>query len=245
MINQIHNENCLSTMARMPPEFVDLVITSPPYDNLRDYYSVQADILNAIHALKIIVKHGGVVVWVVGDATVEGSETLTSFSHAFEFRKVGFLLHDTMIYEKSGFANPSNNRYHQVFEYMFVFSKGKPKCFNPIKDRANKYVGIHGGERSYRAEFGMRTNIWRYENGGNNDSSEHPAPFPEKLAYDHILSWSNPDEIVYDPFMGSGTTAKMSIMLHRRYIGSEISADYCKLAEKRLERFTRALQGRG
>ena len=237
-LNTIYNEDCLDTMGRMPDGFIDLTVTSPPYDNLRTYNGYSFDWHKTIQELYRVTKDGGVVVWVVGDATVKGSETGTSFKQALYFKEIGFNLHDTMIYSKSGFKNPSNDRYHQTFEYMFIFSKGKPKTFNPIKDRKNKYVGIHGGEKSFRDEFGMRFNVWHYANGGNNTTKDkvfkHPAIFPEQLANDHIISWSNEGDLVYDPFMGSGTTAKMAIINKRNWIGSEISNEYCDIAEQRL-----------
>lgn len=238
-IDRIYNEDCLETMRRMPDGFVDLTVTSPPYDNLREYNGYTFDFESVARDLFRVTKPGGVVVWVVGDATIKGSETGTSFKQAVFFNSIGFNLHDTMIYQKSGFANPSSNRYHQIFEYMFVLSKGMPSTFNPIKDRENIYKGICGGEQSYRADFGMRFNIWRYANGGNNTSKDkeafkHPAPFPDQLAADHIISWSNERDLVYDPFTGSGTTAKMAILHGRNYLGSEVSEGYCELAERRI-----------
>lgn len=237
-INKIYCEDNLETMSRMPKCFVDLVITSPPYDNLRDYNGYSFEFEKVAIELYRVVKKGGVVVWVVGDSVVNGSETGTSFKQALRFMEIGFKLHDTMIYSKTGMKNPSNNRYHQTFEYMFVFSKGRPKTFNPIKDRKNKYVGIHGGEKSFRGEYGMRFNVWQYANGGNNTTKDkvfaHPAVFPEKLAHDHIISWSNEGDLVYDPFMGSGTTAKMCILNKREWVGSEISREYCNIAEQRV-----------
>jgi DNA modification methylase len=239
-LNKIYNENCLDTMSRMD-SIVDLTITSPPYDNLRTYNGYSFDFENIANELYRITKPGGTVVWIVGDAVEKGSETLTSFKQAIYFKELGFNIHDTMIYEKSGFANPSSTRYHQVFEYMFILTKGKPKTFNAIKDRENKYKGVHGGEKSFRADFGMRFNIWRYNNGGGNTSKDketfkHPAPFPEQLAEDHILSWSNEGDVVYDCFMGSGTTAKMCILNNRKYIGSELSIEYCDLANHRINK---------
>ena len=168
MINICYNENCLDTMRKMPDEYVDCTVTSPPYDNLRTYNGYSFDFESVAKELYRVTKQGGIVVWVVADGTEKGSETGTSFRQALFFKDIGFNIHDTMIYEKSGFANPSTGRYHQVFEYMFVLSKGKPKTFNPIKDRENKYKGIQGGEHSFRADFGMRFNVWRYANGGNN-----------------------------------------------------------------------------
>lgn len=165
---------------------------------------------------------------------------------------VSLKLHDTMIYKKNNFANPSSNRYHQTFEYMFVFSKGKPKTFNPIKDRANKYVGqkAHGKNRTKsgwvenkggetKSDFGMRHNVWEYTTGGGHVAADkfahqHPAIFPEKLAEDHIISWSNAGDLVFDPFLGSGTTAKMAKKLGRKYLGVDISQEYCDIAQKRI-----------
>ena len=239
-VNRIYNEDCLETMARMHDGFVGLTVTSPPYDNLRTYNGYIFDYKKTAESLYRVTKSGGVVVWVIADGSVDGGETGTSFEQALYFKNIGFKIHDTMIYEKTGFSNPSSTRYHQVFEYMFVFSKGSPKTFNPIKDRENKYKGVHGGERSFREDFGMRYNVWKYANGGGNTSKDkeafkHPAPMPEKLANDHIVSWSNEGDLVYDPFMGSGTTAKMAILNRRNFIGSEISKDYCDIAEKRIE----------
>ena len=249
-INKIYNEDCLDTMAKMPDGFVDLTVTSPPYDNLRNYNGYSFDFEAVAKELYRVTKQGGVVVWIVADATIKGSETGTSFKQALFFKECGFNLHDTMIYEKSGFSNPSTNRCHQVFEYMFVLSKGNPKTFNKIFDRKNKYSA--GGGASYRKkdgeivktgrakkrnQQGQRYNIWRYATGGghmNTDGYKHPAQFPEQLANDHIISWSNEGDLVYDPFMGSGTTAKMAISNKRNWIGSEISEEYCKIIERRI-----------
>jgi len=239
-LNKIYCGNFVDISLQIDDNLIDLIVTSPPYDNLRTYNGYVFDFEKIAYELHRILKPGGVIVWVVGDSIINGSETCTSFKQAIYFTKIGLNLHDTMIYEKSGFANPSSNRYHQTFEYMFVLSKGKPKTFNPIKDRENKYTGICGGEKSFRDKFGMRFNVWRYPNGGNNTSKdkltfEHPAPFPEKLAEDHILSWSNTNDIIMDPMCGSGTTLKMAKKNGRSYIGVDISSEYCELSKNRLK----------
>ena len=250
-VNRIYNENCLDTMGRMPDEFIDLTVTSPPYDNLRDYKGYSFDFEPIAQELFRVTKTGGVVVWIVNDATVKGSETGTSFKQALYFKEIGFRLHDTMIYAKSGFSNPSNVRYHQVFEYMFIFSNGRPSLFNGLKDRQNKYRSgggasyrtargeiIKTGRAKQRSSHGLRFNIWRFNTGGgfmNSDNSKHPAQFPEQLASDHIISWSNPGDLVFDPFSGSGTTAKMALLNGRDYIGSEIAKEYCQIAEERIQ----------
>ena len=246
MNNLIHGD-CIEEMAKMDANSIDLTVTSPPYDNLRTYEgSLQwnEDIWKQVlKGLYRATKEGGVVVWVVGDATIKGSETGTSFKQALYAMECGFNLHDTMIYEKSGMAFPDSTRYHQTFEYMFVFTKGKGFTFNAIKDRKNKYTGTQGGNKRgglcKRGEFGSRFNVWRYANGRDNSSKDreafkHPAIFPEKLAHDHIISWSNGGDTVFDPFMGSGTTGKMAKQLGRNFIGIEKVEKYFKIAEDRI-----------
>lgn len=241
LMNQLFNENCLTTMSRLPNNSVDLIVTSPPYDEIisnKEYKNLSTEDFKKISIdLFRILKPTGCICWVVGDQTINGSETLTSFSQALYFKNIGFKHHDTMIYEKSGFSNPSKNRYHQVFEYIFVLYK-ESITFNPIIDKPNKYIGIHGGEKSVRASYGKRYNIWRYNNGGGNSTKDkilHPAIMPEKLAEDLIKSFSNPGDLVYDPFSGYGTTCKAAKNLNRKYIGSEISEKYYKLSLERIK----------
>lgn len=244
-LNTVYNENNLETMAKMPDNCLDLTVTSPPYDNLRTYNGYSFDFESVAKELFRVTKIGGVVVWVVGDQTTEAGESGTSFKQAIYFQSVGFNIHDTMIYEKTGMAYPDSTRYHNVFEYMFVFTKGKVRTFNPIKDRPNKYVGKMGGNKRgglcERSEYGSRFNVWRYANGRDNSSKDreaflHPAIFPEQLANDHIITWSNEGDTIYDPFMGSGTTAKMALLNGRNFIGSEISEEYCKLCDARISK---------
>ncbi len=264
-LNEIYNENCLDTMARMPDNFIDLTVTSPPYDNLRNYNGYDFDFESIAKELFRVTKKGGVVVWVVGDSTVKGSETGTSFRQALYFKDIGFNLHDTMIYKDCGLTM-SHNRYEQEFEYMFVFSKGKPKTFNPIKvkcsyygkdsDRAGQFTQEHNEkgkklrsnkERTNIKPEKIKGNVWEYPNGYGKSSKDeiafkHPATFPEQLAADHIYSWSNEGELIYDPMGGSGTTAKMAHIHNRNWIISEISKEYCELAEKRLDPYFRQLK---
>jgi len=238
MLNEIYVENCLNTMKRMPDGFVDLVVTSPPYDDLRSYNGYSFDFESIARELFRVVAGGGVVVWVVGDAVHKGSESGSSFRQALFFMSLGFNLHDTMIFEKNSSTYPaskSGNRYSQIFEYMFVFSKGKPKTANLICDKPNKWAGhkdFSGKLKNPVPDFSPRNNIWRYVTSFN--GVKHPAPFPEQLALDHVLTWSVEGDVVYDPFMGSGTTAKACVLTGRNYIGSEISKDYVEIAEKRL-----------
>lgn len=254
MINKIFNENCLDTMKRMPSNFIDLIVTSPPYDNLRKYDGYSFDFESIVKEIRRVLKEGGVVVWVVGDSVKDGSESGTSFKQALYFKEIGFNLHDTMIFGKNNYMPLTHNRYEQSFEYMFVFSKGKPKTFNPImidciSAGSKKY---RGNAKQYENSYSERkreewtetntkkqaSNIWFYNIGSSSgdDKTAHNAPFPEELVKDHIVSWSNENDLVYDPFMGSGTTAKCSIQLNRNYIGSEISDVYCEIIKDRIEK---------
>lgn len=253
IVNQIVNIDAREGLRQIDSESVDLVVTSPPYDNLRTYddlcdwsFEVFKDIANGLYTA---IKRGGVIVWVVSDATVNGSETGTSFRQALYFKEIGFNIHDTMIWKKDTMAFPETNRYPNWFEYMFVFSKGKPKTFNPIIDKPNKYAGsvIHGTSRNadgttFRKsnegnivkETGWRENVW-YQSGNKLGATiGHPAPFPAQLAKDHIITWSNEGDIILDPFMGSGSTALACIETNRRYIGFEINPKYCEIAENRI-----------
>lgn len=240
MINKTYNENCLDTMKKMSDNFVDLTVTSPPYDDLRKYNGYSFDFESIAKELFRITKDGGVVVWVVGDATLKGSESGTSFRQALFFKDIGFNLHDTMIYEKNSSTYPANaksKRYSQIFEYMFIFSKGKIKTANLIIDKKNKWAGhkdFSGKLKNPVPDFSPRNNIWKYTTSFNGVKG-HPAVFPEELANDHIITWSNEGDLIYDPFMGSGTTAKMALVNNRNYIGSEMSSEYCDIINKRLD----------
>ena len=250
--------DCLEVMKDIPDESIDLTITSPPYDNLRTYngnieqwnFDKFKDIAKELYRLT---KNGGVVVWIVGDATIKGSETGTSFKQALYFKELGFNLHDTMIYEKNNpVPQADKTRYTQSFEYMFVFSKGKIKTINRMVEPCKHTGKIHFGKNKINQEncdrkidravkeFKPLKNIWYY-NVGNNQSSKNkiacgvPAIFPEKLAQDHILSWSNEQDLVLDCFMGSGTTGKMCKLLNRNFIGIEIDEKYFNIAKERIE----------
>ncbi len=261
----IEQGDCLELMKKIPDGSIDLTVTSPPYDNLRTYNGnidqwCFEKFQKIAEELFRITKDGGVVVWVVGDATIKGSETGTSLRQALYFKECGFNIHDTMIYDKGSCRFPDVTRYYQSFEYMFVFSKGKPKTFNPICDRKNKCAGEKiqstternpdGSLRKTSAEtnntgrtireYGFRFNIWQISSGKGKSTLDdyafgHPAVFPEQLAQDHILSWSNPGDIVFDPFLGSGTTAKMSVLNDRHYIGFELDPGYYDIACRRLD----------
>lgn len=236
-------------MQRMPNGFIDLTVTSPPYDKLRDYKGFKFPFKHIARHLFRVTKDGGVLVWVVADQTINGTETGTSFKQALFFMELGFRLHDTMLYAKENFIPLTHNRYEQAFEYAFVFSKGKPKTFNPIlidtvrPGEAKNYqaAGSNTKEGGYRRrdetiktkEKKLHPNIFYYGTGSN--LTKHPAPFPERLAADHIYTWSNEGDIVYDCFGGSGTTAKMAHLMHRQWIISEISGDYCKMSKKRVQ----------
>ena len=258
-IGKIYLENCTETLSRMPDNFVDMTITSPPYDDLRDYNGYHFPVEEIAKGLFAKTKPGGVVIWVVGDRTVNGDETLSSFKHAFAFKDAGFRVHDTMIYAKNNpIPSDCGLRYRQCFEYMFCFSKERPKTFNPIVQTINQEkafksfritkVGINDRAHDHVAPKQRKVdNIFYYGdseifyyNVGTSSSKDkvafdHPAIFPEQLAHDQICTWTNSGDLVYDCFMGSGTTAKIAHQLGRRWIGSEMSEEYVEIAAQRLD----------
>lgn len=248
--NDIYCENCVQFMKKLSDNTIDLTVTSPPYDELRNYngYTFECDAV--AEELFRITKPGGVVVWVVGDKIKNGNKSLTSFKQCLLFQSIGFNVHDVMIYQKKNTPFMRSNAYTNCYEYMFIFSKGKPKTFNPIKEKTvrngfemlvhNK--GADGVNKKILKELKtekVKNNIWSYAVGLGGSTSDkcafkHPAIFPEKLAEDHILSWSNEGDVVFDPMCGSGTTCKMAMLNNRKYLGCDISEDYITLAKKRL-----------
>jgi len=255
-INRIINGNCVEVMKNFDENSIDLTLTSPPYDNLRTYKGFTFPFEDISKELYRITKNGGIVVWVVNDATINGSETGTSFKQALKFIEVGFNLHDTMIFQKT---NPIpqiyRKRYNGIFEYMFVFSKGVVKTHNPIKIdclhaglelNGTTYKNFSKGEQK-REKMALpvksqkiKGNIWEYVVGKKSEDQEakgHPAPFPCALARDHINSWTNEGDIVFDPMNGSGTTCISALKLGRNYIGVDISDEYCEIARKRIQNY--------
>lgn len=248
------NMDCMEGMKLLADESVDLIVTSPPYDNIRTYNGFSFDYKIVIEQLFRITKSGGIVVWIVADQTINGSETGTSFKQALYAKECGFNLHDTMIWNKQACAFPETTRYYPVFEYMFVFSKGKPKTSNLIADKPNiwskskvtgtsrrpdgslKKLSESAQSRSVK-EFGVRGNVWGIFPEKHNTTG-HPAVFPMQLAADHIISWSNEGDTVLDPFLGSGTTRIAAYDLNRNFIGYEISKEYFDKQEERFAKHT-------
>jgi len=238
--------DCNDGIKILSDNLIDLTITSPPYDNLRKYNGFSFNFEDLAKELYRITKVGGMVVWIVSDATINGSETGTSFKQALFFKEIGFWLYDTMIWLKPSPPSPTEGRYYNVFEYMFILSKGKPKTINLLNDRLNKNPGrkrkketrqnkeerISLTETRITGQFSRRFNVWEITN--NKNTTIHPAIFPEKLVEDHIKSWSNEGDLIFDPFIGSGTVAKVARNNNRNYLGFEISQEYCKIAEQYL-----------
>ena len=258
-LNKTHCMDCLEGLKLLNDNSIDLTVTSPPYDDLRKYNGYSFDFENIAKELYRVTKDGGVVVWVVGDKTKNGSESGTSFKQALYFKEIGFNLHDTMIYS-SDKPPLSHNRYEQKFEYMFIFSKGKPKTWNPIMEEC-KYAGAsrkaitfrHTGEELEETHnkgevksHKIKGNIWFYPTGYQKSSKDkiafkHPAIFPEQLANDHIISWSNEGDIVMDIFSGSGTTHKMALLNNRNFLGFEISQEYIDIENERIKQLNMGL----
>ena len=249
-IGKIYNEDCLITMNKIPDKSIDFIITSPPYDDIRKYNGYSFEFEKIANELYRILKNGGVLIWIVGDSTIKGSESGTSFKQVLFFKEIGFNIHDTMIYYKNNPMPQTGKRYHQHFEYMFCLSKGIPKTFNPITE-PTKYQGLanmknrgQNGKLEYekveRTKSKKVGNVFSYSIGGGISTKDkiaynHPAIFPEKLVYDQIITWTNENDLIYDPFMGSGTTAKVAYLLSRKWVGSEISTEYVEISNKRIE----------
>jgi DNA modification methylase len=255
----ILGDNC-EVMRTLPSGSIDLVVTSPPYDDLRTYGGHSWDFYGVAWNLKRLLKPGGVIVWVVADQTKDGSETGTSMRQALHFQSIGLRLHDTMVYQRK--TKPlTHRRYEQEWEYAFVLSAGNPRVFNglkrPAKTAGNRTPAVFhrsGDEIDRRvsgsrvADHCLRGNVWHYTVGGKGSATDeiafrHPAIFPEQLAKDHILSWSNEVDIVLDPFSGSGTTAKMAAETGRRFIGIEVNPEYVEISRKRLAQHGLPLDG--
>ena len=241
--------NCVDVMRNWPDSIIDLTVTSPPYDKLRDYKGYEFPFEAIADELYRVTADGGVVVWVVGDR-IKAGRSLTSFRQALYFQEIGFSAHDVMIYQKKNTPFMRSNAYTNAYEMMFVMSKGKPKTFNALKMPTQRHGmemlphnkladGINKKTLKELKREKTRTNIWSYAVGLGGTTSDriafqHPAVFPEKLALDHILSWSNPGDLVLDPMCGSGTTGKMALLKGRRFIGIDVSADYIDIARQRL-----------
>jgi len=249
----LYLQDCIEWMQSVDSDSIDMTLTSPPYDNIRNYEGYSFDFESTAKELYRITKPGGVVIWNVADQTVDGSETCTSMKQALYFVECGFKLHDTMIYLKKNPMPSSGKRYHQSWEYIFCFSKGVPNTFNPIEveckysnlNANQKYRGVDGNKNykvTKRNAVSKVKNVFEYIIGGGHTTKdkiafEHPAIMPEKLAEDQIKTWTNEGDIVIDPFAGSGTTAKMCLMNHRKFYGCEVSEEYCNIFIKRLEQF--------
>ena len=247
----LYNDDCINVFKKINSETIDCVITSPPYDNLRTYNNTlkwNFDIFKDVaKELVRVLKDGGVIVWIVNDATIKGSETGTSFKQALYFKELGLNIHDTMIYRKANYMPLTHNRYEQEFEYMFVFSKGKPKTFNPIKIPC-KHAGKNFANTHYKTsddkltkteyttkDYKIKGNIFEYSVGGTSTGKyKHPAMFPTGLVKDQLLSWTDEGDIVLDPFMGSGTTGVVCKQLNRGFIGVEIVGKYFDIAKERI-----------
>ncbi len=249
-LDEVYCTDCVEGMKRLPDNSIDLVVTSPPYNNLRDYHGYKFEFEKVAKGLYRVLKQGGVIVWVTGDKIKNGNRTLTSFRQALVFQEIGLNVHDVMIYRKKNTPFMRSNAYTNCYEFMFVFSKGTPNTFNPLKTNTARHGsemlvynkradGVNKKRLGELKKEKTRTNIWDYAvglGGSTNDkiAFQHTAIFPEKLAEDHIISWTNEGDVVFDPMCGSGTTCKMAKLNNRRFIGMDISEEYCNISKSRI-----------
>ncbi len=256
-LNKLYAEDCVTFMEKLDTNSIDLTVTSPPYDNLRDYRGFNFEFHDIARQLYRVTKRGGIVVWVVGDKIQNGNKSLTSFKQALYFQEIGFNVHDVMIYQKKNTPFMRSNAYTNCYEFMFVFSKDFVKTFHPIKEPTvrnglemlpfnKKADGINKKVLKELKKEKTRMNIWQYAVGlggttTDKNAFKHPAVFPEKLAEDHILTWTNEGDLVFDPMVGSGTTAKMAKKNNRQYLGCDISKEYIKIAKERINAVTKQL----
>lgn len=241
----IHGDNS-AAVALLTRGSVDLIVTSPPYDDLRTYEGHSWNFYGLAHALFQALAEGGVMAWVVSDQTIEGSESLSSMKQALHFKEIGFRIHDTMIWEKPNPMPQNHARYEQAWEYIFVCSKGKPKTWNPVMVPAKNAGKIStgsflraDGSRLEKSGNGkpiksekVHKNIWPITNPGN--GTKHPAVFPDALAEMIISTWSNEGDLVLDPFAGSGTSLLTAQRMSRKFIGVELNESYVAICNQRL-----------
>jgi len=247
-----NNTNIIKTFKK---NSIDLTVTSPPYDNLKNYKKTIdcwtfKEFKKIANELYRVTKEHGVVVWVVCDATLNGSETGSSFRQVLYFKKIGFNIHDTMIYSKYPIIPLENPRQMNIFEYMFVLSKGKVKTFNPrlkksanLSNRTQNYKNLHTPEQEVtqykkskkRKKYKTDSNIWQYNIAKTIHTKDHPATFPIELALDHILTWTNEEAVIFDPFMGSGTVGMASVLTNRKFKGTERVSDFFDLSLRNIK----------
>jgi site-specific DNA-methyltransferase (adenine-specific) len=255
-LNKIYCMDCLEGMRKLPDDSIDLVVTSPPYDNLRTYKGFSVDLHSTGKEAYRVLKDGGIAVMVIQDQTKAFAKTLTSFRLIIDWcDNIGFRLFETIIYRKYGTEGAWwKARFRVDHEYMPIFLKGKkPQYFNK---KLLMVPSKHGGEiltgSGNRRTTGETTKtvtrpinptkcrgtIWDYLMAGDKDplKRKHPAPFPDQIPIDFITCFCPPKGIVLDPFIGSGSTAVAAKKLGRHYIGFEITPEYCEIAEQRTKR---------
>ncbi|MHA1966914.1 MAG: DNA-methyltransferase [Candidatus Hodarchaeales archaeon] len=246
IINKIFCKSS-ETMHELPSESVHLVITSPPYNVGKDYdnnYTLKEyfNLLNTIwkEVERVIVPGGRVCINI---ANLGRKPYIPLHSYIIqEMNKLNFLMRGEIIWDKSASAgsstawgswkSASNPSLRDVHEYILIFSKDsfkRPK----IEERENSIS---------RDEFLEYTkSIWSFPTESAKRIG-HPAPFPVELPYRCIQLYTYSNDVVLDPFMGSGQTALAAIKSKRNYIGYDINKDYVNLAEKRIKNYLREFE---
>ena len=255
-INSIICGDSAEVLKNFPDNSIDMVVTSPPYDGLRDYNGFSLDLHKIGKEIYRVLKDGGIAVMVIQDATKDFAKSLTSFRTIVDWcDNVGFRLFETVIYHKNGTEGAWwKQRFRVDHEYMPIFMKGKkPQYFNkePLKIPSKHGGKVMSGSGNRRTDGTLsetvrrpintmkcRGTVWDYLMAGDKNplKRKHPAVFPDKIPYDCIQCFCPEGGLVLDPFIGCGSTAVMAKVLGRNYIGIDISREYCDLAEERIEK---------
>ena len=242
--NKFYNENCLDTIKRFDNETIDLVVTSPPYFNARDY-SQYSDVNDYMEQMKEIftdiyskLKESRMCIINISPVLVpRENRSKQSYRIALPFyfvpmmEKIGYEFLEDIIWKKPSGAVPNRNggffRHRKpvaykpniVTEYILVFKKKSDKLI----DKFLKNDSLVGDDYE-------KTNVWEFN---PETKSKHPAPFPKTLVEKCVKYYSYENDLIYDPFGGSGTTGYVSEQLNRNWVMSEIHQEYIEMFNKR------------
>jgi len=237
--NKVFNESCIDTMSRMKDNSIDLVITSPPYNmNLR--------IRNGKYCSRQIVKEFSTKYSDFDDnLPIEVFYKLHSkiISELIRVSKITFYNIQIVTGSKRAFFKIIGE-YSDFLKEIIVWNKGyaQPAMASNVLNRQSELILVFEKENAISRQFskcnfqrGTLSDVWDIKRGRKIDDN-HSAVFPEKLVETVITNFTDENDIIYDPFMGTGTTAYVSSLLNRNWIGSEINQKYCEVIMDRVKK---------